>query len=990
MREINKIAESLFEKIRDRFEDVSLGNDEANSTLNPEDARFFNFDYAVAGKNYGNVTLSIVDENSLKVYFSKNISDQLDDEQRKKWYAFLRELREFAKRNLLSFEPRDITRSTLKQRDIHQASKADGTYSKDEVISERRMYGTSRSSYENTGPVRIIIRHSDNINTEQRGARSRKIRAMYLENSDGERFKLPHHNLKYARAMARHMSEGGTMGDDFAQYITQIAEECAKLRPFKNQMARRTFEDQETQSMVEAAFEYHSLLNNTLKRMGGRRGYAACKESFHMDQETIMDDFDADSMRERFVKRTYNDKMDEALPLVQKAYKMKKENKFAEQFESWANNVAEDWDDGYDSAQLGNSPIDVEDLADLFAEEVPLGVDGANATAAIQGIIDNEALANNLVQAASQNPEADARDIIMAWVEENEPAVYQELVNEIGDAEPADQTVNEGDYDEDSMTSTMTIDQDGNKKWRNQQGQVHRTDGPAVEYADGYKAWFLNGELHRKDGPAVEAVSGTKIWFLNGKLHRTDGPAVEMADGTKVWWVNDRRHRTDGPAIEYPDGRKVYYLKGRKMTKKEWAKRTQKSAMTGEGVNEDSEGTKYGVYRRGGSLGSRAGLIKTFDTKEEAQEYAKRQRKHLTPGERSYYKMGYTVKAVKDEEVNEGWSSGGDRVSLPDEPSTYWAGKGALQDDYNRLYDELVPSQGKADTIEGEVLRASSKIVYRHYNDGDEFNQASFDQLEPYIGTVTSYDDLAHKAVEFALKANGNYTPNPDWDSLDAMDYGPVDDDDDYDDEEDDDYDDWSDDVDNEEEEDDDEDLAEGDNYDEDQIESIQTAIIRRITNNIGQHQELLMKAGPDGVMNAARDVASFHAPVDELGSSDISIMVREVYNEVGVDFPELAEGRVKELEMDLKELTDAEFVAKYNKTKQEMKAGLSEAHGDYVNKDEKLKRAGAKPLSTLDKLKMMPKQAKAAFTGDSEDDLVNYNKSKSSLEEMKRLAGLK
>jgi hypothetical protein len=171
-------------------------------------------------------------------------------------------------------------------------------------------------------------------------------------------------------------------------------------------------------------------------------------------------------------------------------------------------------------------------------------------------------------------------------------------------------------------------------------------------------------------------------------------------------------------------------------------------------------------------------------------------------GSRPARDMGKTGEPSKRyTSVEEGWATGSDRVSLPDEPSTYWAGNGALQADYNRLYDELVPSQGKADTIEGEVLRASSKIVYRYYNDGDEFNQASFDQLEPYIGAVTSYDDLAHKAVEFALKANGNYTPNPNWDSLDVMDYGPVDDD--YDDEEDDDYDDWSDDVDNEEDDED-------------------------------------------------------------------------------------------------------------------------------------------------------------------------------------------
>jgi hypothetical protein len=49
----------------------------------------------------------------------------------------------------------------------------------------------------------------------------------------------------------------------------------------------------------------------------------------------------------------------------------------------------------------------------------------------------------------------------------------------------------------------------------------------------------------------------------------------------------------------------------------------------------------------------------------------------------------------------------------------------------------------------------------------------------------------------------------------------------------------------------------------------------------------------------------------------------------------------------------------------------------DHVNKDVKMKRMGAKPLSTLDKLKMMPRQMKAMAQGDSEDDLVNYNKMK-------------
>jgi hypothetical protein len=716
MREINKISEALFEKIRDRFEDVSLGDENAKATQNPEDARFFNFDYTVDGVSHGNITISVIDETSLKIYFSKNISSELDEEEKAKWYGFLRELREFAKRNLLSFEPRDITRSTLKHRDLQQVSKSDSTYSKDEVIGESRMHGTSRSSYEQDGNVKIIVRHSDRVDPEQRGARSRKIKALFVETTDGERFKLPYNNLRYARAMARHVSEGGDVNDDFGQHITKVAEECSKLRPFKSQMVRRTFEDAETQAMVEAAFEYHGLLNDTLKRMSGRKGYAACKESFQMDEQTLMDNFDVESMRERFVRKTYNDATDTALPIVQKAYNMKKSNKFAQQFESWATNVAE----GTWATPEGEEQVS--ELIDLLMEPLIVGVDATNATSALYNLIGDDVLFDRLGDLAEENPEADARDVVMDWVQENMPEIYGKVMNEIGDVEPADQyesAVAEGDDE-------MEFDRD--------------LDEPDQEY------------------------------------------------GSDMEFDQDR----DNP---------------------------------------------------------------------------------------------------------------------------------------------------------------------------DQFNRG----------------------------------------------------------------------------------MSEGE-YDQDQVESIQTAIIRRITSNIGQHQELLMKAGPDGVMNAARDVASFHAPMEELGSSDISIMVREVYNEVGVEYPEmneakdkvtydpktgkltgwehesdwkstqgkdprgkvthlsdvarrkseelaktdLDEGKMKEVDMDLTELSDEEFQAKYNKSKEEMKAALAEGYEDHVNKDEKLKRMGAKPLSFKDKLKTIPHGIKAIAKDEPEDDVSLYNKQfDEDIAQMRKIAGL-
>ena len=44
------------------------------------------------------------------------------------------------------------------------------------------------------------------------------------------------------------------------------------------------------------------------------------------------------------------------------------------------------------------------------------------------------------------------------------------------------------------MQPVMTIDEDGNTVWRLPNRNIHRTDGPAVEWTDGYKQWRLDGK----------------------------------------------------------------------------------------------------------------------------------------------------------------------------------------------------------------------------------------------------------------------------------------------------------------------------------------------------------------------------------------------------------------------------------------------------------------------------------------------------------------
>jgi hypothetical protein len=103
----------------------------------------------------------------------------------------------------------------------------------------------------------------------------------------------------------------------------------------------------------------------------------------------------------------------------------------------------------------------------------------------------------------------------------------------------------------------------------------HRLDGPAKEWSDGGKAWYVDGKFHREDGPAVE-FSGRKEWFINGKRHRANGPAVEHIY-FKEWHVNNKLHRIDGPARELPDGRKEWFVDGEKYSEEDFDQTIQEA-----------------------------------------------------------------------------------------------------------------------------------------------------------------------------------------------------------------------------------------------------------------------------------------------------------------------------------------------------------------------------------------------------------------------------
>lgn len=419
MRELEYISLDLHDKLNARFDTINLGDEKAEDTNDPKKARFFNFDYiGQDGKNFGNVTISLVDGTNLEVIFSSNLINLLSDEEYSEWRVFLKNLRFFAKRNELKFTPRDINKSSLDVRDLEKKIVTNEPIDKSDLsISEGKLYGlgnNKRMSFGNVGSHKIIIKHKDQIDPERHGSRGRQIEHVFIETPIGERFLLDHTNLHGARAIANYMREGGNYGDEGCQLINEMVKEMASMRHFVRSMKTRTFEDSETSGMVEAAIYRYNEVKNNLKKLQGKHGKEMLESM--LGQSGIQEDeLDIDALKERFVKKIYDDRFNEALPYVYKAYQKHKDSETSEakEFASWANNVVETtWNNDSDDS-------DEDTLLQAVSKPLLAGIDGIDAKAILDTItfLQSDELSSEIEDLArSQGPDSDVRPILADWL----------------------------------------------------------------------------------------------------------------------------------------------------------------------------------------------------------------------------------------------------------------------------------------------------------------------------------------------------------------------------------------------------------------------------------------------------------------------------------------------------------------------------------------------------------------------------------------------
>jgi hypothetical protein len=461
-KNLNLIASELFAKIRTQFPKISMKDEAGEPTAEEELSRSFSFDFVRNNQELGSVDIDLSDDDGLVVIFSNDLIDNQRDGVKKQWFNFLKELREFAKKKFLQFEIRDIAKSNLDKRDYeYLASKKQG----DTTMSESKLWGGNKTSYQDLGDTRLIIRHSQPVNLNIPTGRTMHIENIYIENSQGERFLYPHKHLNGARALAQHIAHAGTPYDDIGQHVIGLSEELGSLRKFKNYVVRTPVVAEAMNNINEKVLERIDQIKQEIHSLQKRSYYETFAESFTRTESQEIPEEIVNDWIERLTIKTFNEELKNVFPYIynlvdedslpvkevdlQDLLSQNEEIDFQfkspkisveDQFEQAINSIIGESEDIFSKDQETQTAA-IEKLNELVSQEFPVGTDGTNAIESLKGIIEDNELEDIFKELADVNPDLDARNILKDYIKIKDEENGTDLMSQINfgeaPAEPA-------------------------------------------------------------------------------------------------------------------------------------------------------------------------------------------------------------------------------------------------------------------------------------------------------------------------------------------------------------------------------------------------------------------------------------------------------------------------------------------------------------------------------------------------------------------------
>ncbi len=397
MAQENTASQQIYDLLVTRDFDPKSLDSMGKPTVNPSEADLFSFNFATNGNEYGTVVVLVNGDNDLEVYYGDNLGKGMEVGDRGAWYDFLAMLRQTAKRNLLTFSLNNMNKLKYSMASMAELSES-------LIMEAWKAQGKSKSYSNQPGKAKVVIQHSRAIGEGEQ--RFRNIASLFVENSQGERFRMPFESIAGAKAMARHVSEGGTPYDAFGQYISETINEIKTLGKFVRASRSNAFaQNEQALGIVEDAVKHYADLKRKAKKMIGKRGY---KEIFSAYDPAVATELDEtiESVREVFVNSAVDSRIEEALPILAKI----KEStmKEANQFENWTNQIMEGtW-------ALPETAEDMARLQELMSKPLPCGPDGEYASEQLYDLIGDDSLFDDIGELADKDPDADCRKLVMA------------------------------------------------------------------------------------------------------------------------------------------------------------------------------------------------------------------------------------------------------------------------------------------------------------------------------------------------------------------------------------------------------------------------------------------------------------------------------------------------------------------------------------------------------------------------------------------------
>lgn len=175
--------------------------------------------------------------------------------------------------------------------------------------------GTKKTSYQTLESVRLVVRHRKPVDEDVRGSRARQIKEIFLQRAD-EVYRFPHNNLAGARAMARHLYEGGAFDDAIGNYIVETVANMIKLNEFIRYSRSNKLINEQSEDVIRVVRENIDAYKAELTRFSGSKTYHVMKEQVTARAGAPLAAVETNDIRDMFTVRKFDETQAAALPLI--------------------------------------------------------------------------------------------------------------------------------------------------------------------------------------------------------------------------------------------------------------------------------------------------------------------------------------------------------------------------------------------------------------------------------------------------------------------------------------------------------------------------------------------------------------------------------------------------------------------------------------------------------------------------------------------------